>query len=54
MRVMSVALRLKSLSVADLDEMPCAKNLYMCFSLTVMPDRCGFQEKAGQDVSKFA
>lgn len=31
--VMSAALRLKSSSIAGLDEMPCAKILYTCFNL---------------------
>ena len=37
---MSVALRLKSPSVADLDGMPCAKNLYTCTNPTVVPVFC--------------
>lgn len=39
---MSVALRRKSPSVADLDGMPCAKNLYTCINPTVVPDRFFF------------
>jgi len=43
---MSIALRLKSPSIADLDEMPCAKILYTCFILAGIPDRFGFQKLA--------
>lgn len=48
--VMSVALRLKSPSIADLDEMSCAKILYTCFNLVRAPDRLGFQKCSGKEL----